>query len=185
MTLVGGELGGHGTMFELYIYIYHHPVLIKIYHGAGLIKLWAHINVKDNHTRYMRRCSEWSVDEYIVYPIDVSPNFNDTATELDGWCAPKSAVCGFHADNDIDTLNLLVERGRVNYKVRVGTRKRLHKSGFGKCAELLRKAVFSKFQASRPQGQLGPWSNKGTYLLGHGAMWPHLPYDISRVREWP
>ena len=63
---------------------------------------------------------------YIVYPIYLWLHFNDTDTELDGWCPPKSAVCGFHADNDIDTLNLLAERGRANYKVR-GTGKRLHK----------------------------------------------------------
>jgi hypothetical protein len=73
--------------------------------------------VKDNHTRCIRRCSESNVDECIVYPIDVSLDFNDTATELNGWCAPKSAVCGFHADNDFDTLKLLAERGRVNCKV--------------------------------------------------------------------
>ena len=47
------------------------------------------------------------------------------ATELDGWCAPKSAVCVFHPDNDIDTLNLLAERGRVNHKVQLGTGNRL------------------------------------------------------------
>jgi len=40
--------------------------------------------VKDNHTRYMRRCSEGSVDKYIVYPIDVPLDVNDTATELVG-----------------------------------------------------------------------------------------------------
>jgi len=62
----------------------------------------------------------------MVYPNDVPLGFNDTPTERGGWCPPKSAVAGFHADNDIDTLNLLAERGRVNYKVRVrvGTRKR-------------------------------------------------------------
>ena len=71
---------------------------------------WGRINqtisahrLKDNHTRYIRHCSESSVDEYMVYPIDVSLDFNDTATELDGGCAPKSAVCRFHPDNDIDT----------------------------------------------------------------------------------
>ena len=34
---------------------------------------------------------------YIVYPIDVSLDFNDTGTELDGWCVPKSAVRGIMA----------------------------------------------------------------------------------------
>ena len=29
----------------------------------------------------------------------------------------KSAVRGFHADNDIDTMNLLAERRRVDYGV--------------------------------------------------------------------
>jgi len=32
----------------------------------------------------MRRCSEGSVDKYIVYPIDVPLDVNDTATELVG-----------------------------------------------------------------------------------------------------
>jgi hypothetical protein len=67
------------------------------------------------------------VDEYILYPIDVSLGFSHTATELNGWCPPKSAVCGFHPDNDIGTLDLLAKWRRVNYKVRLGTRKRLRK----------------------------------------------------------
>ena len=71
--------------------------------------------LKDNHTRYIGRCS-------------VSLDFNDTANELDGWCLPKSAVCGLHADNAIDTLILFMERGRVHYKVRLGTGKRLCKA---------------------------------------------------------
>jgi hypothetical protein len=69
------------------------------------------------------------VDEYIVYPIDVLLGFSHTATELNGWCPPKSAVCEFHLDNDIGTLDLLAKRRRVNYKVRLrlGTGKRLCK----------------------------------------------------------
>jgi hypothetical protein len=50
------------------------------------------------------------VDEYIVYRIDVSLGFSHTATELNGWCPPKSAVCGFHLDNDIGTLDLLAKK---------------------------------------------------------------------------
>ena len=57
---------------------------------------------------------------YTVYPIDVSPDFNDTATELDDPMVPTE-VCGLRVSN------LLAERGRVNYKVRLGTGKRLHK----------------------------------------------------------
>jgi len=78
-------------------------------------------------------------------------------TELDEWCPPKSAVCGFHADNDIDTLNLLAERGRVNYKVR-GTGKRLRKANQNRFREA-RSGGSCVFKVSCDQEEY----NKGTY----------------------
>ena len=157
---------------------------------------WSRINqtigahrLKDNHMKYIRRCSEWNVHEYIV------PDWCITAfQELDGWRPPKSAIRGFHRDNDINTLNLLVERGRVNEKVR-GRGKRLYKVNYIKKVSGSARSYWGKLGTYRAMfdiDDVGMSWNESRYYIGL-ALWhvwwisasgatsnsrrPHLPYD--------
>ena len=69
--------------------LYTHPLTVGHSSVEFVTRIICHL---ESFERTQLNSYKGSVYEYIVYPIDVSLDFNDTSTELDGRCAPKSAV---------------------------------------------------------------------------------------------